>query len=205
MWMSELAERAGVAVPTVKYYLREGLVAPGELVGATRARYDEGHVQRLRLIRALVSVAGLSLDQVREVLDAMAVETSPAAAIGAAHYRLSPPPPSRVSAASRRRVLQEVDRRGWTVEESSPHLTAVASAIDAMDAAGQPLSDRSLRVYADAAEKVAVADVESMVADPGASGEGAATYAVIGTLLTEPVLIGLRRLAQEHAARTRLG
>jgi len=205
MWMSELAERAGIAVPTVKYYLREGLLPPGELVGATRARYDESHVQRLRLIRALVSVAGLSLDQVREVLEAMAAETSPAAAIGAAHYRLSPPTVAPASAASRRRVLDEVAHRGWMVDETSPHLDAVAWAIDAMDAADQPLSDRSLRVYAEAAEDVARVDVESMVADQDASGEGAATYAVIGTLLTEPVLVGLRRLAQEHAARMRLG
>lgn len=203
MWLSELARRGGVAVPTVKYYLREGLLPPGEPVGATRARYDESHVQRLRLVRALVSVAGLTLDQVREVLEAMAAETSPAAAIGAAHYRLAPTH-APATDASRRRVLAEVARRGWTVDAASPHVDAVASALDAMDAAGQPLPDRSLRVYAGAAVDVAMVDVESLAADPGSSGEGAATYAVIGTLLAEPVLVGLRRLAHEHAARTRL-
>ncbi len=36
------------------------------------------------------------------------------------------------------------------------------------------------------------------------SREGATTYAVIGTLLTEPVLISLRRMAQENLARRRL-
>src|SRR4051794_2966520 len=69
MWMSELAERSGLPVATVKFYLREGLLAPGELTGATRARYDDSHVQRLRLIRALAEVGGLSLTAVRDVLN----------------------------------------------------------------------------------------------------------------------------------------
>ena len=53
MWMAELASRSGLTVPTIKYYLREGLLPPGETVGATRTRYDESHVRRLRLVRAL--------------------------------------------------------------------------------------------------------------------------------------------------------
>ncbi|MDP3890043.1 MerR family transcriptional regulator, partial [Nocardioides sp.] len=69
--MSELSRRSGVSVPTIKYYLREGLLPPGEATGATRAVYDATHVRRLRLIRALVDVAGMRLDRVREVLAAV--------------------------------------------------------------------------------------------------------------------------------------
>ena len=29
MWMAELAERSGVPVPTIKFYLREGLLPRG--------------------------------------------------------------------------------------------------------------------------------------------------------------------------------
>jgi len=205
VWMSELSQRSGVPVATVKYYLREGLLPAGEAVGATRARYDEGHVQRLRLIRALVEVAGLRLDQVAAVIDAMARESQPSAAIGAAHHRLSPAPATTPSARSLDRLRALVARRGWLVDDDSPHLVAVAAALDAMDAAGQPLADRSLTAYAAAAGDVARVDVESLAADPSATGEGAATYAVLGTLLTEPVLLGLRRMAHEHQARTRLG
>src|SRR3954471_106167 len=71
MWISELAARSGLPVPTIKYYLREGLLHPGEAVGATRARYDESHVQRLRLVRALIEVAGMRLDDVRQVIVAI--------------------------------------------------------------------------------------------------------------------------------------
>ena len=65
MWMSELSSRSGLPVPTIKYYLRERLLQPGEAVGATRARYDDSHVRRLRLVRALTEVAGMRLDDVR--------------------------------------------------------------------------------------------------------------------------------------------
>ena len=93
MWMGELARRSGVPVATVKYYLREGLLPPGEATGATRASYDERHVRRLVLIRALTGVAGMSLGQVREVLDVIDdAGTDVATAMGAAHLQLSPAP-----------------------------------------------------------------------------------------------------------------
>jgi DNA-binding transcriptional MerR regulator len=204
MWLSELASRGGVPVATAKYYLREGLVPPGEAVGATRARYDQSHVDRLRLVRALVDVAGLTLDQVREVIAAMAGEKTASAAIGAAHYRLSPTPAREPSAESLSRVRALVADRGWRIDDESPHLVFVASALDAMAGAGQPLAEEGLEVYAASAGDVARVDLDAMLAAAGAGGEDAATYAVLGTLLTEPVLVGLRRMAQEHMARSRL-
>ena len=68
MRISELAERTGVSIPTLKYYLREGLLHAGEAQGATRASYDESHVERVRLVRTLVDVGRLSIDRVREVV-----------------------------------------------------------------------------------------------------------------------------------------
>ncbi len=52
MRISELVARSGVPLATVKYYLREGLLMPGETTSATQARYDEQHVRRLALVRA---------------------------------------------------------------------------------------------------------------------------------------------------------
>jgi hypothetical protein len=138
------------------------------------------------------------------VLEAMSQQSQPSAAIGAAHHRLSPPPVVPPSAAAVARVRTLVARKRWRADDDSPHLVAVAAALDAMDAAGQPLADQNLRVYAAAAGEVAAADLRSLAADPSATGEGAATYAVLGTLLTEPVLVGLRRMAHEHQARTKL-
>ena len=56
MRISELSSRSGVPVATIKYYLREGLLPAGERTSATQARYGDAHVERLRLVRALVDV-----------------------------------------------------------------------------------------------------------------------------------------------------
>ncbi|HET7822095.1 MAG TPA: MerR family transcriptional regulator, partial [Ornithinibacter sp.] len=49
MRISELSQASGVPLPTVKYYLREGLLMPGEATSRTRAEYGPAHVERVRL------------------------------------------------------------------------------------------------------------------------------------------------------------
>jgi DNA-binding transcriptional MerR regulator len=201
MWMSELSERSGVSVATIKYYLREGLLPPGEATGRTRARYDQHHVDRLRLIRALVDIAGMSHDRVRHVLAAVDDSgTSLDAAIGSAHTQLSPEPTTEPSERSRARVASLIRRKRWHGEPDGRHARALAAALDAMDDAGQPLSDKTLAVYVKAVSDIAWADLETM---RGLTREGATAHAVIGTLLTEPVLVYLRRMAHEDRARRR--
>ncbi|WP_248583572.1 MerR family transcriptional regulator [Nocardioides sp. InS609-2] len=201
MWMSELSRRSGVPVATVKFYLREGLLAPGEAAGATRAHYNVGHVDRLRLVRALVEVAGMSLERVRAVLVAVDDDRLPLGeAVGGAHVALSPEPANAPSEHSTRRVADLAERVGWSAE--ARHATALAAALDAMDAAGQPLSDDRLDTYARAAATVAGADLEGMDV---MGRDNATTYAVLGTLLSEPVLVYLRRMAQADLAQRRLG
>ena len=68
MRISDLAAAAGVPVGTIKFYLRQGLLPAGELTSPTQAQYDESHLGRLRLVRALVEVAGLSLTEVLAVV-----------------------------------------------------------------------------------------------------------------------------------------
>jgi DNA-binding transcriptional MerR regulator len=52
--IDELAQRAGVAVDTIRYYQREGLLGTGERNGRTR-RFGPEHLERLERIRALQS------------------------------------------------------------------------------------------------------------------------------------------------------
>ena len=49
MRISGLAERTGVPVATLKYYLREGLLHAGTATARTQAVYDTTHVERVRL------------------------------------------------------------------------------------------------------------------------------------------------------------
>ena len=91
MRISELSEETGVTVATLKYYLREGLLQPGESQGATRASYDGRHVDRVRLVRALVTVGGLGIERVREVVRTL--DDPPSSRhelLGAAHRALAP-------------------------------------------------------------------------------------------------------------------
>jgi DNA-binding transcriptional MerR regulator len=72
MRIGELAQQSGVAVPTIKYYLRMGLLAAGAVTARNQALYDETHLRRLRLIRTLIDIGGLSVETIRSVLEAAA-------------------------------------------------------------------------------------------------------------------------------------
>jgi DNA-binding transcriptional MerR regulator len=68
MRISELSSRTGVPVATIKFYLREKLLTDGVRTSATQAQYDESHVARLRLIRALLGPGGLSIAAAYQVI-----------------------------------------------------------------------------------------------------------------------------------------
>ena len=71
MRISQLSGESGVPVATIKFYLREHLLHDGLLTSATQARYDESHLTRLRLIKALMGPGGLTVAATRRVLQAM--------------------------------------------------------------------------------------------------------------------------------------
>lgn len=203
MWMSELAQRSGLPVATVKFYLREGLLHPGEATGATRSRYDDTHVRRLRLVRALVEVAGLRLEKVRRVLAVVEDRTLPMhEVVGAAHTQLSRTRDDDPGASpdSVGRVDALMRRLGWQVAPTSAHRQALARALDGLRSVDHEVGDELLEVYAEAMAKVAAREVAAALAhDP----EDAVERAVVGTLLLEPVVLAVRRLAQEDASARR--
>ncbi|SDS36272.1 MerR HTH family regulatory protein [Brevibacterium siliguriense] len=82
MRMAELSRRSELSVPTIQCYLREGLLRPGRRTSVNLAVYDQTHLERLRLIRALTTVAGLRLAKVRAVVDAMDRQASEFEAMG---------------------------------------------------------------------------------------------------------------------------
>ena len=63
-----VAELAGVATSTLRYYERRGLVVADERVSGQR-RYRAGSVRRLVFVQMLQD-AGLSLDDIQGILDA---------------------------------------------------------------------------------------------------------------------------------------
>ncbi|GAB3444904.1 MerR family transcriptional regulator [Phycicoccus ginsengisoli] len=193
MRISELAETTGVPVHTLKYYLREGLLMPGEATSRTRAEYGDEHVERVRLVRALVEHGGVGIAGVRSILDALAAP--PAGRhelLGIAHVAL--PTPGDDAPVSEE-VSALVADLGWQVWPDAPALRALSAAVTAAAKAGVVLSPESLRRYAEAMAVVAEVDLGTALA---AESPAAAMHTVVvGTVMVDPVLVALRRLAQE--------
>jgi DNA-binding transcriptional MerR regulator len=201
MRISQLAVESGVAVGTIKYYLREGLLHDGALTAATQASYDETHVQRLGLIRALVGPAGLSIAATRQVLDVLGSrDTALHDLLGHVHHSTGPRVAPDQDLADAQRLL---DRWGWNCEPGDvPTVGALARALEGLDAAGFDLTPEELDDYAERMLDLAREEVSRVPVDSPAA---AARYVALGTVLTEPLLLALRRLGHQHASRERFG
>jgi len=67
MGIGTLAKRAGVRIDTVRYYEKNGLLAPRSRLASGYRRYGEVEVARLRFIRRAQAL-GFSLKEVRALL-----------------------------------------------------------------------------------------------------------------------------------------
>lgn len=68
--IGELSRRSGVPIATLKFYLREGLIAPARKTGRTMAWYHPDTVDRIKSIRELQERQFLPLDVIRKSIDA---------------------------------------------------------------------------------------------------------------------------------------
>ncbi|WP_431039335.1 MerR family transcriptional regulator [Streptomyces sp. P6-2-1] len=214
MRISELSKRSGVSVPTIKYYIREELLPPGRLVSATQAEYDEQHLRRLRLLRALIGTRGLSVDTTRQVLLALAERSSSphhvlGLALGAIRVGGEPATddasgtggaPAEPDEAERS-VTALLDELGWDVYKETPAREALAETLTALRRFGVADDWRALLPYARLAADTARLDLDQLdgLDDPLEMAE----RAVVVTTLLEPALLALRRLAQEHESARR--
>ncbi|KMS68671.1 transcriptional regulator [Streptomyces viridochromogenes] len=202
MRISELSRRSGVSVTTIKYYLREGLLPAGRQTAATQAEYDEHHLRRLRLVRALTGVRGLSVSATRELLGALTEltgDTHRQLGLVLGSLRLAEEPAAEASASGDVDAL--VEELGWDVHESAPARTALAETLTSLRSLGVPLDWHTLVPYARLAERTAVLDLDQLggIEDPLEMAE----RALLLTVLLEPALLALRRLAQENESARR--
>ncbi|WP_130797649.1 MerR family transcriptional regulator [Streptomyces otsuchiensis] len=206
MRLSELSERGGVATATIKYYLREGLLPAGRRVSATQAEYGEEHLRRLRLIRALTQVGRVPVATARDVLAAIDDESDQFERLGAAVYALPHgPDPDEADPLTERasRCVEElVAELGWHDECASPPHRMLVSSVAALMRLGYPCGPRELLPYGRAAAVLAETDV-ALVAESFEPGMTRIEAAVALTVLYEPVLLSLRRLAHTEVSRRR--
>jgi DNA-binding transcriptional MerR regulator len=203
MRISELSAVSGVPLPTVKYYLREGLLPAGERTARNQAEYGPEHLARLRLIRALVEVGGLSLAAARTVLAAAHDPALPLDQVmGAAQYAVTHrAAPTRVEPAwseAREIVLLLARQRGWRIESDAPAIDQAADAIAAVLAMEVPQLHPLIDEYAEHAEQLARSEVAAVLSM--GSPEEIVRGVVIGTIVGEALLNALRLLAQQSVS-----
>ncbi len=184
-------------MPTIKYYLREGLLPAGELTSPNQAHYGPGHERRLRLIRALLDVGGLPLAAIGEVLRAMDDPGQPVhKVLGAAADRVTPTGGEAAGPDledAREEVAELVRRRGWQADERGAAAESLAGVLCALRRAGHGGYVDLLDVYADAAEPIAQADLDYV--QRRVAREDLVESVVVGTVLGEAMFGALRRLA----------
>ncbi|MEU9915748.1 MerR family transcriptional regulator [Streptomyces sp. NPDC051001] len=212
MRLAELSERSGVSTATIKYYLREGLLAPGRQINTTTAEYDEEHLRRLRLIRAMIQVGRMPVATVREVLGHVDDDSLPRAMrLGAAVWAMPqvPEPDAddefvRGARASMEELLRTL---GWSNAQAlttvSPSFRSLVVATAALRRLGYDWDPEALVPYARLMHQVAELDMEFM--ESHVSEAEKAEVAVLGVVLVEPMLRALHRLAQEEESTRRYG
>jgi DNA-binding transcriptional MerR regulator len=200
MRISQLGRQTGVPVPTIKYYLREGLLHPGNPTAPNQAIYDRSHGHRLRLIRVLIEVGGLGIAGVRNVL--AAVDDSSVSMhrmLGVAHHALgSRRSGSSIDADAER---EETDRfidegMGWRVSSEAPARSELAGALAALRRLGWEVEPEIFTPYAELVDTLAAREVANVSDEPTRSAT--VERVVVGTVVFETALLALRRLAQEH-------
>ena len=195
MRIGQLSAESGVTVATIKYYVREGLLPEGSRRAENQVDYDETHVRRLALIRALVSVAGLSIAATRTVLDAVASDLE----LGEV-FEIAQRTVSDQAGPADDDQLAAVDRAvaGWNFRPDNPGRLAAARVLTALTASGQSYSEEWLQGYAAAAMAAAELDIAELATLE--TREGKAQMVVIGTIFGDSLFAALRRIAQEDAS-----
>lgn len=203
MKVSELARRSGVSISTIKYYIREGLLRAGDASAPNQAEYGDGHLSDLALIRALREHAGISISAIRRVLDAVAAAGTGRLEAGvrsveAERQRRDAPALDRDDPEYQRawRAFRQVmDDRGWRFDEDA---LEVQELLAAMVAVGRvwpyELPFGGWLRYAELGEHAASFEIPDGW-DPDRFPAETLRYAIVGTYLFEPIILGFRRLA----------
>lgn len=202
MKLSELASETGISTASLKYYLRESLLAAGVPVTKTQSEYGPAHVDRVKLIRALVESGGLPLAQVRRVIDALDSPTVPRHdLLGVAQEALAESTRFEDDPDWTTVATSFVTDRGWLIQDGDVLLPQLGAQLKALVGSCDVGGTDTLTRWADAAETIAAADLDTLTGDDSQ----ALRTAIVGTVLSDKVLQTLRRLAQQDLSARRYG
>ncbi|WP_271219300.1 MerR family transcriptional regulator [Streptosporangium carneum] len=205
--MADLSRVTGVSVPMIKFYLREGLLPSGERTSPNQARYGQEHVRRIMLVRAMADYAGLSIADIRELLGHL---DDPGHSLhdrlGYAQKTVTPkrePGEGEEWAEALRRADELIARHGWLHDPEGPAMRTVAGVLLTLEGLGYDAVLSRLDEYAEAAARIADADVAAMAEESNL--ERMVEVVVVGTSLGDALVAALRRIAQANASARLLG
>jgi len=75
--ISELSRKSSTPIPTIRYYIKEGLLPAAIKTGKTSAYYTDGHLTRLQLIKKLQTEEQRPLAAIKDELDRMPPVSAP--------------------------------------------------------------------------------------------------------------------------------
>lgn len=207
MRISDLSRLTGVSIPTIRFYLREGLLPPGQPTGRNQADYDEKHVRQVLFIRALTTIGRLDLASVRDLLAALDDPQLPLPDLYEAVNRVLVPPDGAIADPTELdQARSEVDRfvagRGWLIQPDIPARDRFAAVLAALHRLGCEFGVDFFVPFADAAERLAVQELDLL---PAGTTDPDRAAVVVRAVLLEVALGAIRRMAQEHIVRQRLG
>ena len=207
--MSELSERTGVPVPTIKYYLREGLLPEGDKRTPRLTDYDEQHVRRLELLRILRDVGDVPVEGLKRLV--AATETRGTVhdlfAVAADALAPTPPPTTGEPARAQAREIADaiIDQAGWDrVRKDSvdrDNLAATLELVTCFDT--HPRDPAEIAPYVAMADQLARHEIANL--DDRKDRVGLLEEMIVGQVVFATVLTTLRRLAEEHHSHERFG
>lgn len=204
MRMANLSKLSGIGVSTIKFYLREGLLPPGERTQANQARYDNGHLARLQLIRALSDVGRLSLAEIGKVLRVFDQGGLPIQGLATLRENSTAECGREESEQQASTSLDSLlERLGWSVSKSSPAYRAAVHSLGALAMVdGKLPADTQLDAFAQAAETVVENDDASRLAicsatDDAKTDECDYHRLLVGAMRRDQLLAALTLLATE--------
>jgi DNA-binding transcriptional MerR regulator len=201
MLVSELADRADIPVATVKYYLREGLLPPGEMVGPRRAEYGEVHLRRLRVLRALREVGGAPVSTLQVIVDAIEDASRPShEVLCEISDALSPPLPDedyRPDAELGGCVDAAIEAVGWSgVRTDAAARSRLAEVVQLGGADLLTVNPEILGYYAHLADELCRTELQ--LVDLTKDRQGTLEDMVVGEAVFGEILALFRRLGHEH-------
>ena len=206
MRISDLSRQSGVPVGTIKFYLRERLLPPGEPTGRNQAIYNKNHLRRLRLIKIFTTIGELDLTSVRRLLIAAEDDHLPSIELFEVLNQVSIA--GKETAAeedeslelARADVNRIIEASGWQVDPNAAARSHLILALSAMRRLGCDCDPDFLDVYREAADRLALHEVGRIETDLGARLE-----ALARNVLLHQAFAAMLQLGQQHHLTRRFG